>query len=137
MMTKQSISGNNDPLMLPSSIGELFDRISILELKEHHIVDAKKLTNVRQELKLLRETEFRLGLAVSDLEFVRRELAQVNAALWAIEDEIRECERRGDFGPRFIELARSVYHQNDRRAALKYRLNQLCGSSVVEEKSYC
>lgn len=137
MMTKQSISGNNDPLMLPSSIGELFDRISILELKEHHIADVKKLTNVRQELKLLRETEFRLGLAVSDLESVRRELAQVNAALWVIEDEIRDCERKGDFGPRFIELARSVYHQNDRRAALKYRLNQLCGSSVVEEKSYC
>lgn len=137
MMAKQSISGNNDPLMLPSSIGELFDRISILELKEHHIADVKKLTNVRQELKLLRETEFRLGLAVSDLESVRRELAQVNAALWAIEDEIRDCERKGDFGPRFIELARSVYHQNDRRAALKYRLNQLCGSSVVEEKSYC
>lgn len=137
MTTKQSISGNDDPLMLPSSIGELFDRISILELKEHHIADAKKLTNVRQELKLLRETEFRLGLAASDLESVRRELAEVNAALWAIEDEIRECERQRDFGPRFIELARSVYHQNDRRAALKYRLNQLCGSSVVEEKSYC
>lgn len=137
MMAKQSISGNNDFLMLPSSIGELFDRISILELKEHHIADVKKLTNVRQELKLLRETEFRLGIAVSDLESVRCELAQVNAALWAIEDEIRDCERKGDFGPRFIELARSVYRQNDQRAALKYRLNQLCGSSVVEEKSYC
>ncbi|MDJ0450327.1 DUF6165 family protein [Methylocystis sp. JR02] len=137
MTTKQSIFGNNDPLMLPSSIGELFDRISILELKEHHIEDAKKLTNVRQELKLLRETEFRLGLAATDLESVRRQLAEVNAALWAIEDEIRDCERKGDFGPRFIELARSVYHQNDRRAALKYRLNQLCGSSLVEEKSYC
>ncbi|MBL1256069.1 hypothetical protein JJT62_04400 [Methylocystis sp. Sn-Cys] len=123
--------------MLPSSIGELFDRISILELKEHHIEDAKKLANVRQELKLLRETEFRLGLGGSDLEFVRRQLDEVNAALWAIEDEIRDCERKGDFGPRFIELARSVYHQNDRRAALKYRLNQLCGSSLVEEKSYC
>ncbi|WP_246744677.1 DUF6165 family protein [Methylocystis sp. Sn-Cys] len=137
MTTKQSIFGNNDPLMLPSSIGELFDRISILELKEHHIEDAKKLANVRQELKLLRETEFRLGLGGSDLEFVRRQLDEVNAALWAIEDEIRDCERKGDFGPRFIELARSVYHQNDRRAALKYRLNQLCGSSLVEEKSYC
>ncbi len=137
MTNRQSISGNKDPLMLPASIGELFDRISILELKEHHIADTKKLSNVRQELKLLRETEFRLGLAVSELESVRRELAEVNAALWAIEDEIRDCERQGDFGPRFIELARSVYHQNDRRAALKYRLNQLCGSSLVEEKSYC
>lgn len=137
MTNRQSISGNNEPLLLPASIGELFDRISILELKEHHIEDAKKLTNVRQELKLLRETECRLRLATSDLASVRRELAEVNAALWAIEDEIRDCERRGDFGPRFIELARSVYHQNDRRAALKYRLNQLCGSSLVEEKSYC
>jgi hypothetical protein len=127
---------NNQPLMLPSSIGELFDRISILELKERHIADVKKLSNVRQELKLLRESEIGLGLEASALAPVRRELAEVNAALWASEDEIRECERRSDFGPRFIELARSVYHRNDRRAALKYQLNMLCGSSLVEEKSY-
>jgi len=122
--------------MLPSSVGELFDRISILELKEHNFVDAKKRSNVRQELKLLREAESRLGLQGSVLASVCRELTEVNASLWAIEDEIRECERRGDFGPRFIELARSVYQQNDRRATLKYQLNMSCGSVLVEEKSY-
>jgi hypothetical protein len=136
-MTRQHAEpASNKPLMLPSSIGELFDRISILELKERHIVDAKKLSNVRQELKLLRAAEVDLRLDFSGVESARRELAQVNAALWAIEDQIRECERRSDFGPRFIELARSVYHQNDRRAELKYHLNVSCGSILIEEKSY-
>jgi hypothetical protein len=135
-MTHGATAVTNEPLMLPSSIGELFDRISILELKERHITDAKKLGNVRQELRLLRESEARLGLDASSLALARRELAEVNAALWAIEDEIRACERRSDFGLRFIELARSVYHQNDRRAALKYELNISCGSILVEEKSY-
>jgi len=123
-------------LSLPGSIGELFDRMTILELKEQHIADAGKLANVRRELALLRGSERALELGAEPIEATRAELAQVNAALWRIEDDIRLCEQAGDFGPRFIELARSVYVQNDRRAALKYRLNALCGSAVVEEKSY-
>jgi hypothetical protein len=136
MSHKPQAAPTGAPLLLPGSIGELFDRISILELKERHIADARKRANVRQELELLRDAEARLGLDASRLAPARRELAQVNAALWEIEDEIRKCERRSDFGPRFIELARSVYHQNDRRAALKYQLNVSCGSILVEEKSY-
>ena len=64
------------------------------------------------------------------------DLRRVNEELWEIEDAIRECERRQDFGPRFVELARSVYRSNDRRAALKRRVNELLGSAIVEEKSY-
>ena len=60
----------------------------------------------------------------------------MNEALWQIEDEIRVCERRREFGPRFVELARAVYHQNDRRVALKRRINELAGSELVEEKDY-
>jgi hypothetical protein len=63
-------------------------------------------------------------------------LKQVNEALWEIEDEIRVCEGHRDFGPRFIELARAVYHQNDRRASLKRQINELLGSRLIEEKSY-
>jgi hypothetical protein len=64
------------------------------------------------------------------------ELVAVNGELWHIEDRIRDCERAGDFGPGFVELARAVYRTNDRRAALKALINQICGSQLVEEKSY-
>ena len=64
------------------------------------------------------------------------ELKSINESLWRVEDEIRACERDGDFGPRFIELARSVYQTNDRRAAVKRRINERLGSEIVEEKSY-
>jgi len=63
-------------------------------------------------------------------------LQAVNEILWVIEDDIRVCERNGDFGPRFIELARSVYRNNDRRSALKRQINELLGSRIVEEKEY-
>ena len=64
------------------------------------------------------------------------ELKAINEALWEIEDAIRECERAGDFGPRFVELARSVYHNNDRRAEIKRRINERLGSKIMEAKSY-
>ena len=64
------------------------------------------------------------------------ELKSINESLWRIEDDIRSCEREGDFGPRFIELARSVYETNDRRAAVKRRINERLGSEIIEEKSY-
>jgi hypothetical protein len=71
-----------------------------------------------------------------ELPATMAELIGVNGELWEIEDRIRDCERAGDFGPGFVELARAVYRTNDRRAALKARINQLCGSQLVEEKSY-
>lgn len=116
--------------------GELLDKITILEIKRSKFDDPEKLKNVVAELETLarvRDDALTLdGTAqrlVGDLEAVNREL-------WDIEDEIRDCERRGDFGERFIELARAVYHKNDRRAALKRDLNERLGSRLVEEKSY-
>ena len=76
------------------------------------------------------------GAVLEDLAATTAELIAVNGELWDIEDRIRDCERAGDFGPGFVALARAVYRTNDRRAALKARLNQLCGSQLVEEKSY-
>ena len=116
--------------------GELLDKITILELKAERIGDQEKLRNVRAELAVLAEARDR---SIFDLEGLREltcELKGINESLWAIEDEIRACEQPGDFGPRFIELARSVYRQNDRRAAVKRRINERLGSRLLEEKSY-
>ncbi len=116
--------------------GELIDKITILQIKSERIGDSAKLRNVRAELATLLAERDR-AIAPSDgLASLTADLKAVNEQLWEIEDEIRLCERGQNFGPRFIELARSVYHQNDRRAVLKRRINDLLGSALVEEKSY-
>jgi hypothetical protein len=97
--------------------------------------DAAKRANVEIELRLLRE---RLGAVESDPAVARLHAALkgVNEALWQIEDDIRDCERDGDFGAKFVELARAVYRTNDRRAELKREINLALGSAILEEKSY-
>ncbi|ATQ68189.1 MULTISPECIES: DUF6165 family protein [Methylosinus] len=124
------------PVMTPCSIGDLIDRITILEIKSAKIADAAKRANVARELSLLADQRDARGLRGGALEALTRELKDTNLALWEIEDRIRNCEKRQDFGAEFIALARSVYHRNDHRALLKRRVNDLCGSAIVEEKSY-
>lgn len=118
------------------SPGELLDKISILEIKSARIVDVGKLENVRYELALLRKTWDNSVDATDSLKKFEGELRTVNESLWDIEDAIRVCEANQDFGPKFIELARSVYTTNDRRAEIKRQVNTMLGSSIVEEKSY-
>ena len=120
----------------PIAVGELIDKITILEIKSERIADPAKLRNVANELKVLRELKTAAGLDTPEMSSYAGELKTLNAALWNIEDEIRELEARQDFGPRFIELARSVYQTNDRRARAKQRINAAFGSEIVEEKSY-
>lgn len=120
----------------PISIGELIDKIVILEIKASKMTDTGKLDHIRQELALLASARSRLPLAEAEIEKLKAELKGVNEALWEIEDRIRDCERAQDFGPEFIELARSVYRTNDRRAAIKRQINELAGSAIIEEKSY-
>jgi Family of unknown function (DUF6165) len=118
------------------SPGELVDKVSILEIKSERIVDPEKLANVRRELGLYRKivaTQLPVADAMANLI---RELKTVNEILWVTEDEIRDCEARQDFGDAFIQLARTVYKTNDRRASIKREINILCGSSIIEEKSY-
>lgn len=117
------------------SPGELIDKITILEIKLERLADAAKLANVRYALEQLNGTRTTLDgkAALAPLE---AELKAVNARLWEIEDEIRDCERNADFGPAFVALARSVYRQNDRRAELKKAIDRLYGSAMTEEKSY-
>lgn len=120
---------------VPVSIGELLDKITILEIKAERIADAAKRANVETELALLRERRDGLGLDAG-IAAVVAELGAVNRRLWDVEDRLRALEHASDFGAEFVTLARSVYRENDHRAELKRRINQLSGSALVEEKSY-
>ena len=124
------------PILISVSAGELIDKITILEIKAARFTDAEKIRNVRRELELLTAARDRVVEPSARLNELTGQLASVNAELWRIEDAIRDCERGEDFGPRFVELARSVYHSNDRRFELKREINELVGSNLVEEKSY-
>ena len=129
-------------ILIPISPGELLDKISILRIKARRMGDAVKLANVQRELELLEATwqqtaaSSGLGEAAGELAAQLTALESVNAALWDIEDRIRECEARERFDAEFITLARSVYQRNDERAGIKKRINLLLGSAIVEEKSY-
>ena len=123
-------------LSIPVSPGELLDKLTILEIKAERIREADKLANVRRELALLDAVWRDAAPETEPVGRLRAELKQVNEALWQIEDDIREQERSGRFGERFIALARSVYVTNDRRAAIKKAINLELGSAIVEEKSY-
>jgi 3-methyladenine DNA glycosylase/8-oxoguanine DNA glycosylase len=121
---------------VPVSWGEVIDKITILEIKSERLSAPEALANVRAELALLAGVA-RDPLAGNDrLSALKAQLQAVNQALWDIEDEIREKEARLEFDEGFIALARSVYRQNDDRAAIKRRINDLLGSELVEEKSY-
>ena len=120
----------------PCSLGELIDKITILRIKADRIGEPEKLVNVGRELALLERLAREDGASWPPIDGLTDQLAAVNARLWQIEDAIRACEREGDFGPRFVKLAQSVYRENDTRAAIKRAINTLAGSALVEEKSY-
>jgi hypothetical protein len=124
-------------ITVPTSAGELIDKITILEIKAERITDPARLGHVHNELGALLSTRAAAwSQPAPALAALTAALKQVNQTLWDIEDEIRACERAQDFGPRFIDLARAVYRTNDRRAALKGEINQLLSSALVEVKSY-
>jgi len=120
---------------IPVSAGELIDKITILRVKAERI-GAQKKPNVLRELRLLEAILDRELPPSPELATLTSRLAEINARLWDIEDGKRACERRGAFGPDFVALARSVYIENDRRAAIKRQINAITGSEIVEEKSY-
>jgi len=132
-----SASANIPPqdILVPISVGELIDKIVILEIKSERIKNANQLANIANELRALRAV--RLGaIDRTRLDALTADLKRVNAKLWDVEDAIRECDASGDFGDSFIELARAVYRFNDERARLKKAINVESGSRLVEEKSY-
>lgn len=116
--------------------GELIDKITILEIKAARIDDVEKRANVTDELATLTNArEFAIETSDQIHELSKR-LKTVNEKLWEIEDEFQLCERDGDFGPRFVDLARSVYRFNDGHSEIKREINTLLGACIVEEKSY-
>ena len=128
--------GHIPSIKIDAAPGELIDKITILEIKVERIDDAEKRANITYELATLTNAR-ELAIETSDqIRGLSDRLKAVNEKLWEIEDEIRLCEREGDFGPRFVDLARSVYRFNDERAEIKREINTLLGARIVEEKSY-
>ena len=118
------------------SIGEFFDKMTILEIKKERIADRDKLENINKEYSYLEGLLDELSITREDVAEEVGKLKEVNEKLWIIEDDIREKERRRSFDTDFIELARSVYITNDQRSEIKRAINLKLGSDFVEEKSY-
>jgi len=123
-------------ILVPGSFGELLDKISILQIKSERIDDAAKLANIHAELSALDKTWMAHPAAVKDIARLRADLKPVNERLWDIEYNIRLQDKAQAFDDHFVELARSVYQQNDERARIKKDINLALGSLYVEEKSY-
>ena len=123
-------------LNVPVSVGEVVDKVTILEIKSDRISDEAKLRNIRTELDQLRPMVSGGVFHSAEVTALFDGLRAVNGELWDIEDNIRAEEAAGRFGDRFVELARAVYVTNDRRAELKKKINLATGSDLVEEKSY-
>ena len=117
----------------PISIGELVDKITILEIKKNKLQNSK-LENVLKELSFLRKLMAKHQIEITDNLFTQ--LKEINLKLWNIEDQIRIKEKKKEFDNIFIELARSVYFTNDKRSEIKKRINRLSNSEITEEKSY-
>ena len=119
----------------PISLGELLDKISILIIKEKNINDKEKRNYVTKELSLLK-TKLNEVENKSEIENYLNQLIDINTKLWTIEDQLRDCEKNKVFEKKFIDLARSVYINNDQRSAIKFEINKKFGSKIIEVKSY-
>jgi hypothetical protein len=120
----------------PISVGELIDKITILKIKSNLIKDVDKLKNIEKELQVLEELKNELNLELNTVEPLENQLYKINLELWHIENFKRAMEEEKSFGDGFINAARQVYLKNDVRAKIKREINELVGSTIVEEKSY-
>lgn len=121
-------------ILVPVSVGELLDKITILQIKSERIKDQAKLVNIRKELDALLETCRKSNINVGHP--LVSDLKKINETLWVVEDDIRDKERAKEFDQQFIELARAVYVTNDKRFQVKAQINKEMGSAYAEEKSY-
>ena len=130
------MTNKSKKILTEISAGELLDKMSILEIKMDKIKDKDKLQEVNKEYNLLKEAK-NLNIKSTDkIERLFNEIKEININLWNIEDKIRICEKNKDFEKEFIELARGVYFNNDKRAKIKSSINELLGSNIREIKLY-
>jgi hypothetical protein len=125
-----------DMPLLPVSWGEVFDKMTILQIKGEKLTDSAKLNNIERERKEISTVIGDIKRFPAKLLSCIDELKRINEQLWEVEDGKRDCERRQSFDDRFVQLARDVYFGNDQRAVIKRQINELLGSAIVEEKSY-
>jgi len=118
------------------SAGELLDKISILEIKLEKIKDKNSQQEIKKEYKMLTEIQNASLKIENKIKNLFKSIKEVNLKLWDIEDKLRICEKNKDFGKNFIELARQVYLNNDKRAKIKSEINIICGSNIREVKQY-
>ena len=123
-------------ILVEVSVGELLDKISILEIKQDKIKDPNKLEFINSEHSILKDQLEKNVQSSSQLEQLFNSLKQINAKLWVIEDEKRQCEKDKDFGEKFIKLSRNVHFLNDDRAKIKLEINNLTRSKIKEIKEY-
>lgn len=121
---------------LPVSWGEVFDKLTILQIKADKLQNAAQLANVARERQEIEKVIGDMARFPAQLPVLVQALKEINALLWDVEDGKRHCERHQTFGQEFVELARKVYFGNDQRAAIKRQINDLLGSALVEEKSH-
>ena len=130
------MSNKLDKILAEISAGELFDKITILEIKKTKISNKEKLNDIEKELLSLNETVKKYIPNQSSISKYINDLKDINLKLWDIEDGKRAAEKNKDFGENFIELARNVYKFNDERAKIKLAINNTLGSNIKEVKSY-
>ena len=118
------------------SVGELLDKISILEIKLEKIKDKASLEEINKEYKILKEVQSSSIEVTEKLKILFQEIKEVNLNLWNVEDKLRICEKNKDFGQNFIKLARDVYLNNDKRSKIKSKINEVLGSNIKEIKQY-
>jgi len=127
---------NLDCILIPVSLGELIDKITILEIKISHTNDQNKIKNVSKELNLLQKVLDDCGINQNQLIYYRSELHKINLKIWHLEDEIRILHANSDFSEKFISTAKLIYQTNDNRSKIKKQINVEFNSSIVEEKIY-
>ena len=123
-------------ILVEVSVGELLDKISILEIKQEKIKDTEKLKFISIEYKVLKE-QLKINVKSDEkLNMLFNSLKNINSKLWVIEDEKRLCEKKSDFGEKFVKLSRDIHFLNDERAKIKLEINKSTGSKIREIKEY-
>ena len=130
------MTNKSKKILADISVGELLDKISILEIKLEKVIDKHNLSEIKKEYEMLKATQNLSIKFTNEYEILFNSIKEINLILWNTEDKIRICEKNKDFGENFIKLARDVYINNDKRSKIKSQINKISGSNIREVKQY-